>query len=249
MRLRFARPSLLVDIGRIPDLAGIATTGDTLQLGSGVTVAQLAASIRVHSVNPLWVDAAAVIADPSVRNLGTVGGNLAHADPLNDLPAALVAARGSVMVVGPNGERTIESDELFAGPFATTLRPGELITSVLIPTSPHGAYVKFKRAAVDYGVAAVAVQLQMSDGIIRQAGISVTGSHDVAPRAIIAEERIVGSSGSEADLVEAANAIPDSTITLSEDERGSIRYKRALLRVLGLRALRRAVGTNLEEHR
>lgn len=241
LRLRLARPQLIVDIGRIDGLRDVRTRRGLLEMGALVTTAELEHSETIRSSSPLLAEASSVIADPLVRNAGTVGGNLAHADPLNDLPAVLVAGRGHVVVSGPDGERTIEADDLFAGPFSTTLRRGELITKVVIETSPAGAYEKLKRAAADYGVAATAVQLQLDAyGAVARAGIAVTGTEEVAARATEAEETLIGTSPAPADIDRAAAATARAG-TFADDERGSARYKAALVEVLARSALTRAL--------
>ena len=242
MRFRLVRPSVVVDIGRVPGMDAIESSGDMLELGALVTTNQVARSSMVRTLSPLWAETASVIADPLVRNLGTVGGNLAHADPLNDLPAALVAARGQIIAAGANGTRIIGSDDLFIGPYETSLQQGELITLIRLPQGSGGAYEKMKRAAADYGVAAVAVQLNMDEeGTIIQAGIAVTGGTNVASRATEAENLLVGSGADNAAVTRAASATAESADMVGDD-RGSARYKQALVRVLALRAIRRAAS-------
>ena len=241
LRFRLIRPSVVVDIGRIPGLDSIESSGDVLEIGALVTTNRVAQSSEVRSLSPLWADAASVIADPLVRNLGTVGGNLAHADPLNDLPAALVAARGRVVVEGPSETRVIESDDLFAGPFETSLRRGELITGIRLPGGSAGAYEKMKRAAADYGVAGVAVQITRNgSGRIAGAGIAVTGGEEVATRAPEAEALLVGSDADPSTIDRAASATA-AAARMPGDERGSPRYKSELVKVLAGRAIRRAM--------
>ena len=242
MRFRLIRPSTVVDISRIEGLDSIDSSAGLLRAGALVTTSRLARSAAVRSLSPLWAEAASVVADPLVRNLGTVGGNLAHADPLNDLPAALVAARGRVVAEGPDGTRTIGCDDLFAGPFETSLERGELITSIELPSGSGGAYEKMKRATADYGVAAVAVQLAMDrEGRITQAGIAMTGGTDVAPRAAEAESLLVGSGADSSAIARAAEATAESAGMVGDD-RGSARYKRELVKVLAGRAIERAAN-------
>jgi carbon-monoxide dehydrogenase medium subunit len=241
LRFRLLRPSVVVDIGRIEGLDSIDSSGGDLEIGALVTTNRVAHSSKVRSQSPLWAEAASVIADPLVRNLGTVGGNLAHADPLNDLPAALMAARGRVVVEGANGRRVIESDDLFAGPFETCLRRGELITGIRLPGGSAGAYEKMKRAAADYGVAGVAVQITRNgSGRIAGAGIAVTGGEDVATRASEAETLLVGSDADPSTIARAASATA-AAVRMPGDERGSPRYKSELVKVLAGRAIRRAM--------
>lgn len=247
MKLRLARPSALIDITRIPGLDDISVHDGMLRIGAGVTVAQLLSSPMVERASGLLAETAAVIADPLVRNLGTVGGNIAHADPLNDLPAALVACRGRVITFGPEGERTLEADALFVGPFATAVGEYELITRIEIPTSRHGAYEKFKRAAVDYGVVAVAVHLELDTGRIQAVGIAATGAQSVAARAATAENILLGASATQTDIDQAARSMT-ADIEVVDDERGSVRYKAALIEVLAQRALKRAIGGHQEQY-
>ena len=241
LRFRLIRPSVVLDIGRIPGLDSIEPSAGILDIGALVTTNRVAQSSEVRSLSPLWADAASVIADPLVRNLGTVGGNLAHADPLNDLPAALVAARGQVVVRGTDGTRVIESDDLFAGPFETSLRRGELITGIRVPGGSAGAYEKMKRAAADYGVAGVAVQITGNgSGRIAGAGIAVTGGEEVATRAPEAEALLVGSDADPSTIARAASATA-AAAGMPGDERGSPRYRTELVKVLAGRAIRRAM--------
>ena len=242
MRFRLVRPSVVVDLGKIQGLDSIGSSEDGLEIGALVTTSRVSQSPMVRSLSPLWAETASVIADPLVRNLGTVGGNLAHADPLNDLPAALVAARGKVVVEGANGRRVIESDDLFLGPFETSLRRGELITGIRLPGSTAGAYEKMKRAAADYGVAGVAVQMTMNGaGRVTGAGIAVTGGEQVATRAAEAEALLVGSAPDPSTIARAASATAASA-RMPGDDRGSSRYKRSLVRVLAGRAIERAAS-------
>ena len=242
LRFRLIRPSVVVDIGKIAGLDSIEPSGDFIELGSLVTTSRLVRSSIVRSLTPLWAETASAIADPLVRNLGTVGGNLAHADPLNDLPAALLAARGYVIAEGPAGTRTIGSDDLYVGPFETSLQRDELITGIRLPRGSGGAYEKMKRAAADYGVAAVAVQLTMDGGGgITQAGIAVTGGTVVAARAAEAEDLMVGTDLRPSIIARAASAAAASAPMVT-DNRGSARYKRELVKALARRAIERAAN-------
>lgn len=248
LRSRLLRPEVVVDISRISDLADVAVDGDTLRIGALTTVGDLDRSDVVARRAPLLAEAANKIADLSIRNMGTVGGNLAHADPLNDLPVVLVAGRGHVETVGPEGSRRIEADEFIVGPFTTALRPGELIRHVVLRTSTVGAYEKFKRAAVDFGIAAVGVQLWIGeDGRVAEAGIAVAGSPEGVSRPIEAERHLAGFAPSPERFDEAASAVAAS-VRLVDDERGSARYQAALVRALAGRVLTRA-GRRAQEMR
>ena len=237
LRLRLARPTLVVDIGHISGLAGIGRSNGDTDIGALTTVAALD---HVEQ-RGLLEDVAGVIGDPLVRNFGTVGGNLAHADPQNDLPAAFVAAGGRVTVRGLDGERTIAAEDLFVDAFTTSLRAGELITAIHFPAAEGGAYEKLKPAAVGVGVIAVAAQLTFGDdGAVRSAGVAVTGCTTVAPRSAGAEQTLVGT-GADIESVRRAAAVAAEEAPVAGDERGSERYKRALVAALTERALRRAI--------
>jgi carbon-monoxide dehydrogenase medium subunit len=237
LRYRLIRPPLVVDIGRISDMRSIEVRDGWVEFGALVTSAELAGD-RLE-VPAIAREAAAVIADPQVRNLGTIGGNLAHADPQNDLPAVLVAGRGYVHATGARGSRVISADDFFVGPFMTSLDPTEIVTRVDLPIGA-GAYEKFKASAGDYGIGGVAVQLRLDPtGLIQQAGISVTGIFGLAVRANAAEELLVGTRGESGAVAGAGLAM--------DDQRGSARYKSALAITLTHRALSRATGALREE--
>jgi CO/xanthine dehydrogenase FAD-binding subunit len=239
LRLRLARPSCVIDLGAVLGLTSIGARDGALAFGPLTTVSTIRGSAEVHSTSRLLHEASGVIADPLVRAMGTIAGNLAHADPRNDLPAVLVASKGVVTAQSAGGRRSIPARELFLGPFMTSLAPGEIITEVAVPTSSFGAYEKFKRSAGDYGVAGVAVQLLVEGDRVSEAGIALTGMSEVAQRAASAEEVLVGSRGEEAEIEYAAELVAGEA-SPTADERGSERYKRALVRTLSRRAIARA---------
>src|SRR6058998_578511 len=162
MKLRLASPAHLVDINGIPGLSGIREADGFLRIGALTRESELEESEVVRSRYPLLHDTSKVIADPLVRNLATVGGNLAHGDPANDHPATMLALGAEIVAVGPKGERRIPIASFFLGPFATALKPDELLTEILIPIPPAGsggAYIKMERKVGDFATAAVAAQL------------------------------------------------------------------------------------------
>src|SRR6185369_10658856 len=169
MKLRFAQPAHLVDIGRIPGLDYIKEEDGVLKIGALAREAGLEASEIVRSKYPILVDTASVIADPLVRNLATVAGNLAHGDPANDHPATMLALGAEVVAVGPNGQRTIAVKQLFTGVFSTALAPTEVLSEVRIPVPPPGsggAYLKLERKVGDFATAGAAAFLVIGGGII-----------------------------------------------------------------------------------
>lgn len=243
MRFRLASPDVLVDIGRIRDLAYVEERGGHLAIGAMTREHALEASPAVAASYPLLLDTARVIADPLVRNKATVGGNLAHADPANDHPATMLAYAAQVVARGPSGTRTIAIDDLFTGLFETSLAPGEILTEIRIPKpskSSGGAYLKIERKVGDYAVAAVAVQLEVAGNAIKQIRIGLTNVSPTPMRARAAEAALAGKQPTD-DVLEAAGKAAAAECNPSADLRGQIDYKRDLVRVLIKRAVRRAV--------
>jgi aerobic carbon-monoxide dehydrogenase medium subunit len=243
LKLRFARPAHLVDIGRIPGLDYIKEEGGFLKIGALVREAALEASPLIQAKYPILADTAKVIADPLVRNLATVCGNLAHGDPANDHPATMLALGAEVVATGPKGARTIPIGQFFTGIFSTALQPDEILTEIRIPTPPPGsggAYAKLERKVGDFATAAAAVQLTLKDGAVQKAGIGLTS---VAPTPIEAKDAaafLAGQKPDEATLAEAGRRAAAATKPTA-DRRGAVEYKKEMARVLTVRALRKAV--------
>ena len=244
MRFRLAAPDNLVDINRIPELSKIEERGGFLVLGALVREHQLDESSLIASSYPLLHDTSRVIADPIVRNQATVGGNLAHADPANDHPATMLAYDAQVVARGPQGTRTIPIDDFFVGLFENSLAPGEILTEIRIPkpgAGAGGAYMKIERKVGDYAVAAVAVQLTLTAGKIAAIRIGLTNVAAVPMRATQAERALQGKAPDDAALTAAANAAA-AECDPSEDLRGSVDYKRDLVRVLLKRSVNKALA-------
>jgi carbon-monoxide dehydrogenase medium subunit len=243
MRFRLASPENLVDINRIPELSKLQEDGGFLLIGALVREHQLDESALVAKSYPLLHDTSRVIADPIVRNQATVGGNLAHADPANDHPATMLAYDAAVIARGPNGTRTIAIDDFFVGLFENSLAPGEILTAIRIPKPGRGAggaYMKIERKVGDYAVAAVAVQLTLTAGKISAIRIGLTNVASVPMRATHAETALIGNAPSDAALTAAAKAASEECDP-SPDLRGSVDYKRDLVRVLIQRTVRKAL--------
>ena len=244
LKLRLGSAGHLVDIGRIPGLEYIKEDGGFLKIGGRTKEAALEASDLVHKKYPILADTAAVIADPLVRNLATVGGNLAHGDPANDHPATMLALRASVVATGPKGERTIPIDEFFTGLFSTALTPDEILTEIRIPTPPArsgGAYVKLERKVGDFATAAAAAQLTLSaGGEVARAGIALTSAGPTPVEATAAEKYLQGKKPDSAAIAEAAKLAAQAAQP-EADRRGTVEYKREMARVLTGRALKLAV--------
>lgn len=244
MKLRLSQPSLVIDLGRIKDLAYVREDGD-LRIGALTRETDLETNAMLRQRYPILVDTTAVIADPLVRNLATVGGNLAHADPANDHPATMLALRASVVVRGPKGERVIPIDELFVDTFTTSLTDGEILTEIRVPRAAArsgGAYVKLERKVGDFAIAAVAAFVALDDkGQVTVAGIGLTNVGPTAIRAEKAEEALRGRAPDEKAITQAA-AEAAAAAQPAGDSRGPADYKRDVVRVLTARALRKAVA-------
>jgi carbon-monoxide dehydrogenase medium subunit len=244
LKLRLGSAGHLVDIGRIPGLEYIKEDGGFLKIGGRTKEAALEASDLVHKKYPILADTAAVIADPLVRNLATVGGNLAHGDPANDHPATMLALRASVVATGPKGERSIPIDEFFTGLFSTALTPDEILTEIRIPTPPArsgGAYVKLERKVGDFATAAAAAQLTLgAGGEVARAGIALTNAGPTPVEATAAEKYLQGKKPDAAAIAEAAKLAAQAAQP-EADRRGTVEYKREMARVLTGRALKLAV--------
>ena len=244
LKLRLAYATHLVDIGRIPDLEYIREEGGWLKIGGRTRESALDASELIRTRYPILHDTAAVIADPLVRNLATVGSNLAHADPANDHPATMLSLGAEVVATGPGGERTIPIGDFFTDLLTTALAHNEILTKIRIPApAPRsgGAYVKLERKVGDFATAATAAQVTLAaDGTIAKAGIGLTNAGPLPIKATAAEAYLAGKKPDAATLAEAARLAAEATDP-SIDRRGSIEYKRAIARVLTRRTLERAV--------
>jgi len=244
LKLRLGSVGHLVDIGRIPDLAYLREEGGFLLIGGCTRESALERSELIRTKYPLLADTAAVIADPLVRNLATVGGNLAHGDPANDHPATMLALRAEIVATGPGGRRVIAIDDFFEGLFATALAPGDILTEIRIPVPPPGsggAYKKLERKVGDFATAASAVQLTLgSDGAVAKVGIALTNAGPVPVRAKDAETYLIDKAPSDATIAEAAR-LAGAAASPSADRRGTVEYKQEMARILTGRALRRAV--------
>jgi carbon-monoxide dehydrogenase medium subunit len=212
MRFRLAAPAVLVDINRLSGLEGLREEDGHLVIGALAREVALDRSDLVRSRYPLLADTARVIADPLVRNLATVGGNLAHADPANDHPATMLAYGATVVAHGPAGPRRIPIDDFFTGLFESALVPGEILTQVHVPTpgpGAGGAYVKLERKVGDYAISAVAVQLTLDGDRITAARIGLTNVNPVPLRATAAEAELIGRAPTP-EVLEAAGPPPPS---------------------------------------
>jgi carbon-monoxide dehydrogenase medium subunit len=244
LKLRLASFAHLVDIGRIPGLEYIKEDAGFLRIGAMTRQAALERSDLIRSKYPVLADAVPLIADPLVRNRGTVGGNVANGDPGNDQPAIMLALGATFIARGPKGERNVPANQFYKGLYATALAPNEILTEVRIPVPPPrsgGAYAKLKRKTGDFAVAAAAVQLTLDEkGAVERAGIALTSAGVTPVEAGDAAKFLAGKVPDDKAIGEAAKMAAAKS-TPGADRRGSVEYKREMARVLTVRALRKAV--------
>jgi len=243
LRLRFAYPSVLVDVGGVSALRGVRDVGDALEIGALTTHYELTRDPLVAAHCGLLAEAAGMIADPAVRHRGTIGGALAHADPAGDLPAVVTALDATIVAVGPNGERSISPGEFFSDYLTTTLAPGEILTAVRVPKLDGWGYryEKFNVTAQAWAIVGVAAVAQRSNGQVSAARVGLTNMGSVPVRAHAVEAAAAGGEASAAALAAAAAHADDGTNPPS-DLRGAADYRRHLARVLTGRALAAAAG-------
>ncbi|GAA4447289.1 xanthine dehydrogenase family protein subunit M [Nibrella saemangeumensis] len=243
MKLRFASPEHIIDINNIPGLSDITIEDQTLKIGALTREAQLEHSDVLKQHFPIFGDVTKLIADPQVRNMGTLGGNLAHGDAANDHPAVMMALNATVVATGPEGSREIPIDEFFYGFYTTALQPDDILTEIRIPLPGPGtgsAYHKLERKVGDYATAGVAVQLTLdSNGVVTYAGIGLTNVNPVPLRAARSEEALLGKTLSDEVIAEAAQYASEDC-NPSSDLRGDEEYKRAMVGVLVKRMIHKA---------
>jgi aerobic carbon-monoxide dehydrogenase medium subunit len=243
MKFRLARPAYLIDINRISGLSYIREEGGYLKIGGLTREAELENSPLIHAKYPILADTSRVIADPQIRNLATLAGNLAHGDPANDHPATMMALRAEIVAMGPGGERVLPVDGFFVTLFTTQLEHDEIVTEIRIPIPPQrsgGAYFKLERKVGDFATAAAAAQLTIDgSGACQSVGIGLTNVGATPIRAARAEEFLRGKTLDEASIKQAAQLAAEEAQP-SSDLRGPEEYKRALVKELTRRALTRA---------
>jgi aerobic carbon-monoxide dehydrogenase medium subunit len=244
MKLRFAQPEHLIDLGRIADLRGIREEGANLLIGAMTTEAELLGSPLVRNKVPLLAEGAASIADPQVRYKGTIGGDISHGDPGNDHPALMIALDATFVLTGPKGQRTVKADGYFLGLYSTQLAPDEILTQIRIPLPTPGSgwsYQKLKRKTGDFATAATAVLLEMKGANVAKVAIALTNVAPTALKARAAEAALIGKPINEATLREAAR-LAMSICNPAADQRGDAAYKTAMCAEMTRRALQAAAA-------
>ena len=245
MKLRFASPTHLIDINNIPGLSYLKEEGDYLKIGAMTREAEVEHSTIIKEKYPIFTDATKLIADPQVRNMGTIGGNLAHGDAANDHPAVMIALRAEVEITSQAGKRSVSIDEFFFGFYMTAVQEGELLTEIRIPTRggrQGGAYHKIERKVGDYATVGVAVQLGVDDdGTCNYIGIGLTNVNSVPMRAARSEEALLGTKLTDADIAK-ASLYASEDCNPTADLRGDEEYKRHLVNVVTGRMIRKAMS-------
>lgn len=244
MKLRFASPTHLIDINNIPGLSYIKEEDGVLKIGALTREADLEESDIIAQKYHIFCDATKLIADPQVRNFGTVGGNIAHGDAANDHPAVMIALGAEVVITGQEGARTVSIDDFFYGFYTTAVQHGEILTEIRVPaaTANYGtAYHKAERKVGDYATAGVAVMIELdSSGRCSKAGVGLTNVNPLPLRASRSEEVLIGSDLSE-EVINQAAKFASEDCNPSDDLRGDEDYKRHLVKVITKRMIRKAI--------
>jgi carbon-monoxide dehydrogenase medium subunit len=246
MKLRLAAPAAVVDIGRVAELRGIAREGEQIRIGALTTHAELAASPELRSGASALAQAAAMVGDPAVRNRGTIGGNIAHADPASDLPTVLVALDARIVAAGPNGERTIAAGEFFTGIMTTALAEDEILIAIHVPVATPGQaswYEKFSHPASRYAVVGAAAWVAVKDGTCQAARVAVGGLLPHARRAATVEKNLIGKALTDVTIAAAAGQVgADLAGDATGDIYASAEYRAAMAPVFTRRAVAAAAA-------
>jgi carbon-monoxide dehydrogenase medium subunit len=239
MKLRFAQPAHLIDLGKIAELKGIAEAGGTITIGAMTTENEIVWSGLLQEKCPLLVEGARQISDPQVRYKGTIGGDLAHGDPGNDHPALMLALGATFLLRGAGGERLVPAESFFRGTYDTVLDPREILTQIRIPVPAAGTghcYAKLKRKTGDFAAAAAAVLLRMKAGSVDDVRIALTNVGATPLRATQAEASLKGRNPDDAAIVAAARLAMEVCAPMP-DQRGDVEYKTAMAGEMTIRAL------------
>jgi carbon-monoxide dehydrogenase medium subunit len=237
MKLRLSTPKLLIDIARIPELSGIRKNGDTVEIGAGTVHHDVASSQLVKQACPMIAEAAAAIGDPQVRNRGTLGGSLAHADPAADYPAVMLALDADIHLRGLEGSRSVKARDFFKGLFAVDMSADEIVVGVHFRPLKSAAYTKLYQRASHFAIVGVAAGLDMNNGVVVSSRIAVTGAGPYAVRLKNAEEALTGKKLSKATIETAARHAAAGVEDVTSDIHASAEYRRAMIAVFVERSL------------
>jgi carbon-monoxide dehydrogenase medium subunit len=242
MKLRLSEPKLLIDIARIPGLTGIREKDQQIEIGAGTVHHDVAASALLRQVCPALADCAAEIGDPQVRNRGTIGGSLAHADPSADYPAVMLALAAEIHLKSAKGWRVVKASDFFQGLFTVDLAANEIITAVQFTPVKSAAYAKLHQRASHFAIVGVAAALDVKGGVIQSARIAVTGASSHATRLHDVEKALEGKPASAVSIEAAAPTAGATLEDVNSDLHASAEYRRAMIQVFCERALKGALA-------
>ncbi len=237
MKLRLSEPTVLIDIAHIPDFAGIREADGRIEIGAGTTHHDVATSALLRDRCPAVAETAALIGDQQVRNRGTLGGSLAHADPAADYPAVMLAVDADFHLKGPHGWRAVKARDFFVGMLTVDLGPDEILARVTFAPARAAAYAKLHQRASRFAIVGVAAALEVRDGMIASARIGLTGASSSPSRLANVEAALTGRSATSGTLSAATGIAGDAVEDLNEDIHASADYRRAMIRVFTRRAL------------
>ena len=240
MKLRLSEPKILIDIARIPGLAGISEKNGKLEIGAGTTHHAVATSELLRSMCPVIADCAGEIGDPQVRNRGTMGGSLAHSDPSADYPAVMLALDAEVHLKGPGGWRAVKANDFFQDMFTVNMAENEIIAGVQFAPIQAASYAKLHQRASHYAIVGVAAAVEARGGTIASARVGLTGATSHASRLARVEQALVGKPLSDATIEAAAQLAADGVGEVNADLHASAEYRRAMIPVFTRRALQAA---------
>jgi carbon-monoxide dehydrogenase medium subunit len=242
MKLRLSEPKALIDIARIPGLSGIREKDGKIEIGAGTVHHDVASSALLRKACPAIADCAAAIGDAQVRNRGTLGGSLAHADPAADYPAVMLALDAEIHMKGPNGWRVVKAADFFQGLFTVNLAPDEIIAGVQFAPLKSAAYAKLHQRASHFAIVGVAAAVDVKNGVIQSARVGVTGASAHATRLTDVENALAGKPASAASVDAAAKSAGAKLQDVNSDIHASEEYRRAMVGVFTERALKGALA-------
>ena len=237
MKLRLSEPAVLIDVAHVPGFAGIREAGGLIEIGAGTTHHDVAASALLRERCPVVAETAAVIGDPQVRNRGTLGGSLAHADPAADYPAAMLAVDADLHLKGPRGWRTVRARDFFRGMLTVDLAPDEILAKVTFAPVRAAAYAKLRQRASGFAVVGVAAALDVRGGVIAAARVGLTGAAAAPSRLENVEAALAGRPASASGVAATAGIAGDGVEDLNDDVHAGAEYRRAMIAVFTRRAL------------
>jgi aerobic carbon-monoxide dehydrogenase medium subunit len=242
MKLRLSEPQVLIDISRIKELSGIRQNGGAIEIGAGTVHSEVAGSSLLRDVCPVLAETAAEIGDPQVRNKGTLGGSLAHADPSADYPATMIALDAEIMIRGAQGSRTVKAADFFIDLFTVDLAPNELITGVRFTPVRAAGYAKLHQRASHFAIVGVAAAVSVENGVIKSARVGLTGALSHAVRLSSVEQAMQGKQPSPATVDAVAKVAADGLDGFNADMHASAEYRKSMVAVFTRRALEKALS-------